>query len=105
MDTVYEGTTSYLTVSFFDKAGAAAAPSAATWLCHDVHSGTVLKEETALEGVAASVEITIPPSVNTMVDQYAQQEQHRVTVVASYGADDQVTAMYDFLVTGLRQVT
>ncbi|MBN2392168.1 MAG: hypothetical protein JXR84_15680 [Anaerolineae bacterium] len=100
---VNEGTTAYLTVTFLDEDGLAAMPTAATWQCHDVASDTELQAETALTP-ASSIKITIPASVNTLVNPHAIQEKHRITLVATYGGDDQVTAEYDFVVIGLQWV-
>ena len=102
-DEVNEGTTAYLTVTFLDEDGAAAVPTAATWQCHDVASGTALQAVTALVP-DSTIQIKIPPSVNTLVDAHAIQEKHRITLVATYGTDDQVTGEYDFYVVNLRWV-
>lgn len=100
---VYEGTTTYLTVAFFDGDGNSAVPTTVTWACHDVLSGEEIQAATSVTP-APSIEVTIPPSVNTMIDQNRLQEKHRITIVATYGEDDQTTSRYDFLVTNLQQV-
>jgi len=97
---VNEGTTAYLTVAFLDADGVAALPTAVTWQCHDIQTGEELKAETAVTP-GTSVEITIPPSVNTLVNQGSRRETHRITVRGTYGDDDQVTGKYDFVVVGL----
>ena len=101
---INEETTSYLTVTFLDKNGTPAAPASATWEAIDVESGTVLKTATAITPIAASVEITIEPSVNVMVNEAKHQELRRIIVKALYGASDKVNDQYDYLVKNLSQV-
>lgn len=100
---VYEGNTAYLTVAFTDGDGVAALPTAVTWQCHDIKTGEELQAETAVTP-ATSVEITIPPSVNTLANADEQRETHRVTIKATYGDDDQATGKYDFVVVGLTAI-
>ena len=95
MSAVNAGTTSYLTATFNDAGGAAAAPDAATWKLIDLVTGTVLQEETALVP-ATQITITIPAHVNVLVNAAAQRETHRCIVVGHYGIDEQVVGKYDF---------
>lgn len=98
---VMEKSTAYLSVSFRDKSGAAQAPTAATYKVHDKGSGQVLLPETTLEP-AATVEITLPPSLNTLVDPSRSFETRVVTVAATFGVDDGVTNQYEYTVENLR---
>ena len=102
--TIPEETTSYITVTFLDKDGAAAAPASATWEAIDVDTGTVMKTSTAITPIAASVEITIPPAVNVIVDESKRLEMRRIIVKASYGASDKVNDQYDYLIKNVSQV-
>lgn len=95
MSAVNAGTTSYLTATFNDAGGTAAAPDTATWKLIDLVTGTVLQEETALIP-AAQVTITIPAHANVLVNAAAQRETHRCIVTGRYGADEQVIGKYDF---------
>lgn len=104
METVNEGSTCYVTVTFLDKDGNQTAPSSATWEAIDLKSGSVLQVETALTP-AASIEITVPASVNDIYDSTKTEEIRRITVKATYGADDKVNSQYDYRVINLSRVT
>jgi hypothetical protein len=104
MEYVNEETTSYLTVTFYDKNGDPAAPTSATWEAIDLKSGAVLQAETALSP-ASSIEITIPSSVNEIQDNTKEEEIRRITVIGVYGADDKVTQQYDYRVINLSRVS
>ena len=99
--TVNEGSTAYLTVNFKDKDGNALAPSSATWQVHDMRSGQVMQEETAIPGVGAVTTITIPPAVNAIVKPANPKEVRRVTVKAAYGSGQAINAEYDYTVINL----
>lgn len=99
---VKEKSTAYLSVTFRDKT-VASAPAAASYRVHDKASGQVLLAETAL-APAATVEITLPPSVNTMVDATRAFETRVVTVESTYGVDDGVCDQFEYSVVNLRYV-
>lgn len=100
---INEGTTCYLTVTFKDKAGVSSAPTSATWQAIDLGTGNELQAATALS-VAASVEITIPASVNNVVNEDNPVETRRVIIKASYGSDDKLNGSYDYQVKNLSKV-
>lgn len=102
-DEVKEQSTSYLTVTFKDKAGAVAAPASATYRIDCLTTGTAIKAATALTP-AATVEITIAPNENRIVTPGNTRERRRVTVTASYGASDGVNEEFDYDVVNLSQV-
>lgn len=101
--TVNEGTTAYLTVTFKDKAGANAAPASATYRIDCLTTGAAIKATTPLSA-GASVEITLTKTDNRIVTAANVREQRRVTVVGTYGADDQVQHEYDYDVLNLKFV-
>lgn len=103
MEKVNEGTTSYLTVTFKDKAGVAQTPASATWEVIDLLSGTVKLSPTAITP-AGTVELTVPASVNSIVDDANPEEVRRVIVKATYAADDKVNSQYDYAVVNLSKV-
>lgn len=103
MQIVNEGTTAYLTVSFKDKAGAAAAPSTLTYSLHCLTTGAVLRNNVSLTA-GTSVEITLSATDNAMQSQSNRRETKRVTVKASYGAGEAVNSQYDYQVANLSQV-
>jgi len=102
--TVPEKTTAYLTVSFLDKAGAAAIPSAVTYRIDCLTTNTAILADTALTP-ASSIEITLTPAQNAIINQSDALETKRVTVKASYGASDGLNDEYDYLVKNLSGVT
>lgn len=105
MERVNEQSTAYVTVSFRDKAGALATPATISYRIDDVETGQEIRDDTAVTPAASSVEITLTPADNTLVNLNRQYEQHVVTVAATYGASDAVRAEYAYEVVNLQQVT
>lgn len=103
-DEVNEKSTSYLSVTFKDKAGAAAAPASATYRIDCITTGTAIKGDTALTP-AGTVEIAITPNENRIVTPGNARERRRVTVTATYGATDSVSDEFDYDVVNLSHVT
>lgn len=103
MDHINEGTTAYVTVTFRDKNGTPQAPSSAAWLVIDRATGQTMKAEAAISP-AEAVELTIPASVNELVNQRKRFEVRRVIVRAQYGADDAINAQFDYQVLNISQV-
>lgn len=101
MNTVNEGTTAYLTVSFKDQAGNPLAPSSATWQVHDMRSGQVMQAETPIAGLGAEVTVTIPPAVNAIVKSANPKEVRRVTIQAVYGSGQAINDQFDYTVINL----
>ena len=102
--TVPEKTTAYLTVSFFDKAGAPAVPSSVTYRIDCVTTNAQILADTPLTP-AASIEITLTPAQNAILNQANAKESKRVTVKASYGASDGLNDEYVYVVKNLAGVT
>ena len=105
MAEVNEKTTAYLTVIFLDKSGNQEPPSSATWQVHDVESGEQMKAETPIDPIAAQVELTIPASVNAIVNAAKASERRRVTIKAVYGSDDGLNDQWEYSVKNLSKVT
>ena len=97
---VNEGTTAYLSATFADKTGVAETPTTVVYRIDDVRSGTEIRGATAVSA-ASTVEITLSPADNRILSAAQNYEARRVTVVAAYGAADQVTAEYTYRVTPL----
>jgi hypothetical protein len=106
MESVSEKSTAYVTVTFLDKDGVAAQPSSATYGIHDVDSDTAIRAAgTSLSPSNGAVEITLNKTDNTMVDSTKAKESRRVTVIAVYGADDELLSEYTYEVIGLKYIT
>lgn len=101
---VNEGTTAYLSASFKDKANNAETPATVSYRIDDVRSGTEIRGATAVTA-ASVVEIALPPADNRILNTTQNYEARRVTVVATYGSNDQVTAEYIYRVISLAGVT
>lgn len=97
---VNEGSTSYLSVSFKDKAGALAAPASLTYSLHCLTTGAALRNDVALSP-ASQVEITLTPADNAILNPGNQYETRLVTVKAGYGAADALQEEYEYQVKNL----
>ena len=97
MDIVSEQSTCYIEASFKGRDGAAAVPSAVTYQVRK--PGAVVCASTTVSP-ASTVTITLTPADNTLAAGN-QSEQREVTVVATYGANDQVA---DHLIYEVRAV-
>lgn len=103
MEQVNERSTAYLTVTFRDKAGAVAAPSTVTYSIHDVQSGAAIRAATPVSA-GGSVEIVLTPADNAILSANSEKELRRVTIEATYGAEDAVRAQFLYYVKNLRAV-
>jgi hypothetical protein len=106
MNTVNEASTAYVGVTFVDKAGAAAQPSAATWRLDCLTTGAQLVGATNLSASGGTAEVTIPATATEIQTATNRTETKRLTVIAQYGSGaDQVTDDFDFQVRNLKFVT
>lgn len=103
MKLINEGSTGYLTISFKDKAGVAAAPATITYSLHCLSTGVVLRNNVAL-ATSASVEITLSTIDNAIQTASNRRETKRVTIKAGYGANDAINTQFDYEVANLSQV-
>jgi hypothetical protein len=103
MEHVNERSTAYLSVTFRDKDSVEQAPSAVTYRVDDVDSGAEIRESTSI-AAAGTVQITLTPSDNVIVGENHEKELRRVTVEATYGADDAVREQFLYAVKNLRAV-
>jgi hypothetical protein len=98
---VNEESTAYLTVDFLDGNGAAAVPATVRYWVHDCATGALVRGETSVSP-AASVTITLAPSDNVVTGD--RNAERLVTIIATYGADDQVTREFRYNVQNLVHV-
>lgn len=101
---VNERSTAYLAVSFLDKVGGQAAPTSVTYRIDDVASGAQVLGETSVTA-GASIEIKLSPVDNAILNANLATELKRVTVVATYGANDAVRSQYVYEVRNLGGVS
>lgn len=98
-----ELSTAWLTVTFYDKTGAAAVPVSASYRIDCRTTGTPIRAETALTITAEpSVEITLTPEDSQIISDVNKREIRTVTVKAVYGAGDQIYSEYDYFAENLR---
>jgi len=100
MNTINEGTTGYLTITFRDKGGSDESPASASYRIDDVTTGGAIRIATSL-APAPTVEITLTPVDNRILNTKNSHETRRVTIVAIYGANDQVTSEYLYRINSL----
>jgi hypothetical protein len=103
MNTVNERSTAYLTISFFDPNGTVATPASVEYRIDDYDTGIQIRDDASISA-GTSVQITLTPGDNTLLNNYAEFERRRVTVIAHYGQDDQQTAEYVYSIANLRHV-
>jgi len=102
-DTVNEGTTAYLTATFRDKAGTLALPDAVSYRIDCMANRQEIRDDTSATP-GTSVEITLTPADNAIIDATKSRELRRVTVTGTYGESDAVVEQYDYWVRNLRNV-
>lgn len=99
---INEESSSYLTITFYDKDNVEAAPTSATYQVHDEATETVMLAETAMSA-GASVEIEMTPEINTIVNDENTVETRVVTIMALYGSEA-INEEYKYKVRNLRFV-
>ena len=99
-DEINEGSSGFLTVAFTDKAGDPESPSSISYRIDDDASGDEVLGDTAI-AAASSIEIPLPPSVNVSIGTDRTQKR-LVTVTATYGADDAIQSVFNYVLINLR---
>lgn len=100
---INENSTAYLTVTFKDKNGVLVTPTTVTWKAHDKLTGTVLQAVTSLVA-ASTIEITIPHTVNVLLDPAHPKEVRVVTIEAVYDDTQHINAQYEYAVQNLKYI-
>lgn len=104
MQSVNEGNTAWLAVSFTDRTGVAAAPSSITYRIDDVTSGAQVRANTVVGSPAASIEIELTPADNAILSS-RPKERRRVTVQAVFSGDRVHNQQFVYEVANLEKVT
>lgn len=98
MEKVVAGTTTYLTVDFKDKTGAAATPSTVTYKVDNITTNANIRDWTSVSA-SSSVEITLTADVdNASPGTNYTSDVRRVTVKGVYSGSAQVISFYDYIV-------
>ena len=104
MKLVAERSTAYLTLSFLDKAGALEAPSSVQYRIDCKTSGQAVRDWTGCPP-GPSVEIVLTPEDNAMQNAANDSERRLVTVIANYGASDEVRDACEYYVRNLEHAS
>lgn len=98
MDIVNANSTSFTTVSFFDKSNVPTAPISATYAITNVTTDAVIQAATPIAGLAASVILTITAAQNAIALPTNYQELRRIDVISTYSDGSQLSSTYFYLV-------
>ena len=101
---VNEGSTAWLTVSFYDKDGVLEVPNSIEWTVIDVASGAVLQSPTVVAVPASAVELTLTAVINAIQNASLKKEKRRVTVEAGFSGSEAQTKAYEYNVVNLAQI-
>ena len=101
---VNEKSTAYLTVSFYDKDGVLAAPTAVTYSVWDLTNGQEVRASTVI-AAASSIEITLTTEDTAIINDENPFERRLVIVEATYGVNDAARSQYEFQIYNLKKVT
>ena len=102
--TVNEGTTSYVTASFYDNNDVLAVPTTIQYRIDCLTNNQQVKDWTSVTADSA-VTITISSTENALINQRQSTETRVVTIKATYGSGDEVTEEYQYGVTNLNFIT
>ena len=105
MDIINEKTTSYLTATFLDKDGNQVAPASMTYRIDCLTTGRSVRASTDVGTPAAAQLITLTSDDTAIIDATNDKEVKEVTVIGTYGASDEVTSRYRYVVQNLTGVT
>lgn len=98
LQSVFAGGSAELRTRYADKLGAAAAPSGLSYRIINPSTGAAVRAATALTP-AEVVDIPLKPADHALASG-ATQERRRVIVTASYGVEDVLVGVYEYLVIG-----
>lgn len=99
---VNEQSTAYLGVTF-SGLGTSTVPTSISYRIDDQATGQSIRGATAVSP-AATVQITLDPTDNTLVTPTAPAEVHIVTITAPYGTSEQVVGVFKYQVINLTYV-
>lgn len=99
---VNEQSTAYLTCTFNDKNGQPAAPTSVSYRIDDVGTGNQVRGDTAI-AAAPSVEIELNALDNAIITA-GKANTRKVTVTATYGANDLLRSDFIYSIRNLAEV-
>lgn len=102
--TINEGSSGTLTIEFLDEAGLPAAPASISYRIDCVTTGAAIRADTTI-APASTINLALAPADTRIVAAANRVERRRVTLVASFGAGDQLTQDYEYSVRNLNYYT
>ena len=102
MGEVNEASTAYFTVSFYDKYGELADPSAISYRIDCLTNGQEVLDDTVVGSPSSTIEITISPTDSAIINPANEVEEREVSIIASGGGIVQVQDKVQFTVRNLR---
>ncbi|MFO0949340.1 MAG: hypothetical protein U1D30_26080 [Planctomycetota bacterium] len=100
---IHENTTAYLTVSFQDKTGTPAVPTAILYRLDCISNGREIADWTTITSPSSTIELTLSPLQNCIYNTSRRRELRSLQVIATYGPGDQIHAEFRFEVINLRE--
>ncbi|MCA0240208.1 MAG: hypothetical protein LCI02_05055 [Proteobacteria bacterium] len=104
MRVVAEQSTAVLSATFTDRYRAPAAPASVKYRIDCQTTGVEVRGWTDL-AAAEAVDIVLTPADTALIDQAHESERRLVTVVATYGANDQVQDACDYYIRNLEHAS
>jgi len=108
METVNEGTTSYLEIVFKNEAGVGVTPLTATYRIDDVLSGTAIRAITPFSPSSPTYVLRIAEGDNKILDTTKEYEERLVTLTYTYTDTQSQTATrnaeYNYKVKNLKKI-
>ena len=86
MDTVNEGTTYTVTISFLDQDSLPVTPDSAQYRLDDSGTQTQIRDWTSISDLHSSIDVTISSTENKMVNSLEESEVRILTLVFTYGS-------------------
>jgi hypothetical protein len=98
LSSVFAGSSAELRTSYTDKDNVPATPAALSYRIINPVSGTEIRSPTSVGGeLSSTVDIPLNPADHIM-SAGVTNERRRVIVTATYGVDDVLIGVYDYLV-------
>lgn len=104
LTSINEATTSYVSASFKNAAGALEAPSSVVYRIDCLTNKQQILDWTATSA-ASSITITVSALQNAIINQRHPSEQRYITIKATYAGSEQVTEEYHYEVVNLNFLT
>lgn len=100
LDSVNEGQTAYIVLTFKDELGVAITPNSFLYNVNDLLSGTSLASGT-ISSPGSTYTFTLTPAMNDIVNSKTDFEEHVLTIDATYESTKHVTGDHHWNVANL----